>query len=126
MIQEDAAEKLVALTNAAGLTPQRVMFRMPEEELSECLQTSAENLEQLHSLGYTLRLDNFAAGYTNISLLTEMPVDAVMINAQLLRSSEKSERNAELLKSIVSILRGIGKEVIGDYDSFRNEMGKEI
>lgn len=126
LIQEDAAEKLVALTNAAGLTPQRVMFRMPEEELSECLQTSVENLEQLHSLGYTLRLDNFAAGYTNISLLTEMPVDAVMINAQLLRSSEKSERNAELLKSIVSILRGIGKEVIGDYDSFRNEMGKEI
>lgn len=112
LIQDDMAPKLYKLVTAAGMDPGRVLLRLLEKDISGVLPVVADNIRRLADCGFRLRLDGFAEGFTDVSLLSALPIHSVMIDRSLLKHAKTNERSQALLGCVVQILLETGKEVI--------------
>lgn len=69
-------------------------------------------LEQLSGYGFTLMLDNFGSGYTDIGRVLGLPVAGVRISGKLLERTARDGRQYALLAGINDISRRLGLYVI--------------
>lgn len=112
LIQDEMATRLFDLVTAAGLDPRRIVFRFAEKDVDSELPVVTDNIRRMAAFGFSFRLDGFAHGHTDMSLLSKLPISAVMIDASLLRQARTNERSRALLVCVVSILSQAGKEVV--------------
>lgn len=114
LIQDDMATRLFDLVDAAGMEPRRIVLRFQEEDAAVELPVIRDNIRRLAAFGYGFRLDGFAEGYTDMSLLGTLPLDMVMLDKSLIKYAVSSQRGQDLLVSVVGILRDSGKEIVCD------------
>ena len=63
----------------------------------------------LHAMGFAIDMDDFGSGYSDLSLLNQLPLDVMKIDRSLLLASEGSERMCIVLQQMID-LEGIETE----------------
>ncbi|MBO4915307.1 MAG: EAL domain-containing protein, partial [Oscillospiraceae bacterium] len=71
-----------------------------------------EALERLRALGYTLSLDDFGTGYSNLMQLISSSYKNVKMDKSLLWDAEHNNATAQMLESMVHVIRSIGFNVV--------------
>lgn len=66
----------------------------------------------LHALGFAIDMDDFGSGYSDLSLLNQLPLDVMKIDRSLLLASEESERMRVVLKMMIDLGHSLGMRVI--------------
>ncbi|MDO5112351.1 MAG: EAL domain-containing protein [Clostridia bacterium] len=108
----DAAARIEGMVHEASLSPEQVGFYLPEAQAASALPSALEAIDALAAMGFSFRLDSFAEGYTDVSILTTFPVSAVRIGGELFSKAARDLRQLKLLRGTVDILRRVGIEVI--------------
>ena len=70
-----------------------------------------ENLKKLSAQGYTIVLDGFGHGYSNVQHLLDMPIKAARLDKSIVRSANSSGGRA-ILGGIIDMMKDIPLEVI--------------
>ncbi|MDD4075032.1 MAG: EAL domain-containing protein [Eubacteriales bacterium] len=113
-----ADARIDAMVRGVGMTPAQICFCLPEAQVASALPSALETIDKLAAMGFAFRLDNFAEGYTDVSILTTFPVSAVRIGGGLFSKAARDARQLKLLHGTVDVLRRVGIEVIcGSIDS---------
>jgi diguanylate cyclase (GGDEF)-like protein len=92
-VQPGFAERVARVLEAAGLAPSRLVIEVTESALAAGGDLTAA-LETLRAGGITLAIDDFGAGFSNLSRLAALPVDIVKIDASLVAAAGLAERGA--------------------------------
>lgn len=80
---------------------------------SEALQRhSLEVVNALHAMGFAIDMDDFGSGYSDLSLLNQLPLDVMKIDRSLLLASESSQRMRTVLGRMVDLGHALGMRVI--------------
>ena len=66
----------------------------------------------LHAMGFAIDMDDFGSGYSDLSLLNQLPLDVMKIDRSLLLASEGSERMCVVLRQMVDLGHSLGMKVI--------------
>ncbi len=111
-MQDDAASRLFDIITGAGFSPSAVTFFMQEANVASALPVLHGNIRHLAAFGFGFRLDAFAAGYTDLSQLTTLPVTTVKIDRSLLHDAKLGGRQLALLSGTLQILHDLGKAVV--------------
>lgn len=111
-IRSDSADRLLQMTEQAGLRANEVMFTISEQDAAAGLPVMRDNILALARMGFALQIDQFADGYTDLSTLGRLPVQSVEISAGLLKRCRDSERHRRLLRCLADIAHGSGKRVV--------------
>ena len=69
-------------------------------------------LAALHAMGFAIDMDDFGSGYSDLSLLNQLPLDVMKIDRSLLLASEGSERMCVVLRQMVGLGHALGMKVI--------------
>lgn len=70
------------------------------------------SLDDLAGHGIGLAIDDFGTGYSSFSVLRDLPVDIVKIDASLLRGER--DQAEEILRAISSLCRALGRRVLAE------------
>ena len=90
-----------------------------EIELTENLfiQNGGESLRQmraLRSLGVRFSIDDFGAGYSALSYLHQLPIDAIKLDRSFVQGLEASDAVRRIVSGLLSVARGLGLNVVAE------------
>jgi EAL domain-containing protein (putative c-di-GMP-specific phosphodiesterase class I) len=85
-----------------------------ERVIIKDFKKAVKTLEDLKSLGVKIAIDDFGKGYSNLSLLSEIPVDIVKIDISLTRKINENEKTKILIESIAELCRKLGIETVAE------------
>ena len=91
--------------------PDRIAFEIRESPYENMSSVFNENLKKLSAQGYTIVLNGFGRGYSNMQHLLDMPIKAVKLDNNLVLSAS-SKGGLAILDGIIKMLRAIPLEVI--------------
>jgi len=69
-------------------------------------------VRRLKKMGFTIDMDDFGSGYSDLSLLTLLPMDVMKLDRSILSETEDSERMQIVLTSCVTLGKDLGMKVI--------------
>ena len=73
-----------------------------------------ELIDEIRDLGCGIALDDFGTGFSSLSYLHQFPIDRLKIDASFVRGAPTRPKNVEIIRSILSLARGLGIEVIAE------------
>lgn len=71
-------------------------------------------LEQLKALGIGISIDDFGTGYSSLNYLKNFPIDYIKIDKSFVRELMNNEKDAVIVKAIITLAHNMHKEVIAE------------
>ncbi len=107
---DDVREALAS----SGLDPRRLILEITESDVMREPEVARVKLESLKALGLRLAIDDFGTGYSSLSYLQYFPVDELKIDRSFIRRIDVGDRDAALVRTIVSLARSLSVEVVAE------------
>jgi diguanylate cyclase (GGDEF)-like protein/PAS domain S-box-containing protein len=99
---------VVGTLGASGVDPRRVVVEVTETAVLSLLDGMHCDLARLRALGVGIHVDDFGTGFSSISLLRDLPVTGLKLDASFVRhlTEEESAANA-LAAGVAGLARGL-------------------
>lgn len=95
-----------------GIDPRQVSFEITESVAAGNYEFLDRVMGSLKHGGHRFAMDDYGTGYSNMHSLVALDFDVVKIDKSILWDAEKSDVGMVILRNGVSMLRGIGCEVL--------------
>ncbi|MGK3143555.1 EAL domain-containing protein [Pantoea sp. C2G6] len=108
---------------AASLESKMAKSKVPTALLGiECLETerilesptALRGLEMLRERGFSISLDDFGSGYSNISYLRRMPLDVIKLDRSLISELSSDTASRIIARSIIAMLKELDYTVLAE------------
>ncbi|MEZ3498353.1 EAL domain-containing protein [Pantoea sp. KPR_PJ] len=107
-------EKLIACMTEAGLPHYLLGLECLEtEKLLEC-PAAIKGLLALKAEGFSISLDDFGSGYSNINYLSKVPLDIIKLDRSLVSRIATDPTSRIIARSIISMLKELNFVVIAE------------
>jgi diguanylate cyclase (GGDEF)-like protein len=111
-------DNLVALIKSIldqySVAPELINLELTETVLLEDFATATRVLADLSSCGVGIHIDDFGIGYSSMSYLAELPVQALKIDVAFVKRMTESETNARIVQAITALGKALNLEVIAE------------
>ena len=101
--EPDFVEMVAETLHATGVSPGELILEITETAMLGDLETAERTLNRVRATGVRVSLDDFGAGYSSLTYLSELPVDEVKIDRAFVRRLDDPDRRATVL-TIVRLL----------------------
>jgi len=62
-----------------------------------------ETVNRLRALGFVIEMDDFGSGYSSLNMLSALPIDALKLDMQFIRTAFSEPRNTRMLELVLEI-----------------------
>ncbi|WP_018865151.1 EAL domain-containing protein [Thioalkalivibrio sp. ARh3] len=97
-----------------GLAPERLELELTETMMMEQPERALAVLHRLETLGVTLAMDDFGAGYSNLAHLRRLPLRRLKIDQSLVRDIGHSRNNESIIRAIIALADALGLDLIAE------------
>ncbi len=111
---DDLTDDIEHALAVSGLDPRRLVLEITESDVMREPEKARIKLEALKSLGLRIAIDDFGTGYSSLSYLQYFPVDELKIDRSFVKRIDGGERDAALVRTIVSLARSLNVEVVAE------------
>jgi diguanylate cyclase (GGDEF)-like protein len=112
--KEDLATNIKSILEKNRLAPDYLVVEVTESVMMENIDNSIETLREIRNLGVNIALDDFGTGYSSLGYLKNFPVTHVKVDRSFVADIENNERDANLVRSIISMSQGLGLKVTAE------------
>jgi len=91
-----------------GLAPERLELEITETSLLENQEAHLATIRQLKNLGITMALDDFGAGYSSVTYLTNFPFDKIKIDRAFTHGVLTRRDCAAVVSAVLALAQGLG------------------
>lgn len=112
--ERDFVEKVLDILNETGLDPTFLELEITENIEMTNEDTVISKLNELHSHGICISIDDFGKGYSSLSYLRKYPVDRLKIDKSFIKNIQMEHENLAIVKSIISIAKNLHMEVVAE------------
>lgn len=95
----------------SSLDSQQVQVEITETEIIENEELAVSICQQLRELGVSITLDDFGTGFSSLSYLSMLPVNALKIDRSFVQNCD-GDSNLKILKSIIGLARSLGLNLV--------------
>lgn len=108
------ADELFAHITSAGLAPGDIRVECLETEKVLESDAALKELARLRQLGLTILLDDFGAGYSNISYLRRIPVDIIKLDRSLVSQLATDPESRIIARNVITMLKELDYVVLAE------------
>ena len=95
-------ERIAETIQNSGINPRQIALELTEHDANVDCQIAHSILSRLGAIGVRTMIDDFGSGYSNLSRLSELPIDIVKIDKSLLWG------NNLLFNSVLQMVKNLG------------------
>jgi EAL domain-containing protein (putative c-di-GMP-specific phosphodiesterase class I) len=107
-------EKLSAILDETGSSPEYLDIEVTESALMERAQFEAPALKSLRDRGLQVAIDDFGTGYSSLSYLQLLPLDIIKIDRLFVSQLASNPCGAAILTAIITMGRSLNLRVIAE------------
>jgi predicted signal transduction protein with EAL and GGDEF domain len=108
------AERVVAILEASGLTPERLELEITETSFIESAASCAPNLARLRARGVRVALDDFGTGYSSFTHLRNFDVDRIKIDRSFVSGISSGTDGSPIIQAIIDLAKASGLKVTAE------------
>ena len=97
----DVVADISSVLAAAGIDAKSLRLEITETALLKNQALVMDKIRRLHDMGVQLSIDDFGIGYSNIAMLTRLPLDTLKLDISLVRLVEQGGTNLAVVQSIL-------------------------
>ena len=105
---------LVALAEAHGLSPDRVVLEITEKAAIENYEVFSEALADLTQLGFSIAVDDVGAGYSGLEKIAHLNPRYLKFDRELIRNIDSSYIRREMTRALKAFADRIGSTIIAE------------
>ena len=114
MYDPHIVENIVTLIHENGLKQSDLLLEVTESAYTEDSEYIVRTVDGFRQAGFFVEMDDFGSGYSSLNMLTTLPVDALKLDMQFIRSAFKNGKNTRLLEIVIDIADSISVPVIAE------------
>ena len=99
----DLTDKLLTIAKTNGLAPEDLLLEITESAYTEKTEQIITTVKKLRAIGFRIEMDDFGSGYSSLSMLSKMPIDALKLDIQFIRSAFKEQTDTRLLEAMIGL-----------------------
>ncbi len=107
-------ESIRKWTTFYDVQPQSLHVEITESGIMRDVEHAIEVMMKLRAIGVRIALDDFGAGYSSLSHLKSLPLDVMKIDKSLVRGLDHSERDRQIMTSVLQLARATDLFVIAE------------
>jgi diguanylate cyclase (GGDEF)-like protein len=108
------AAEVAAALEQTNLPGKCVTLEITESVMMTNADAAAATLRELRTRGANISVDDFGVGYSSLSQLHRFPIDALKIDRSFLQRIGGEERDAEIIRTIVTLGHNLGLTVTAE------------
>ena len=112
--QHDLAMSVARRLNEAAVAPDLLEFEVTETAAMENPDTAARRLGELGAMGVTLSIDDFGSGYSSLSHLRSLPLDALKIDRSFVRDIASDANDLAIARGTIALAHSLGLRVVAE------------
>jgi diguanylate cyclase (GGDEF)-like protein len=109
------ADAIQAILRETGADPTRLTFEITETSALQNIGLAEKFIRRLKEHGCRFALDDFGAGYTSLSHLRNIPLDAIKIDGCFVQRLDQSPRDQALVEAVTGMGHALGLEVTAEF-----------
>jgi two-component system CheB/CheR fusion protein len=107
-------ERLLALLQDAQLPPALLSIEITESMAMANGSATVQRLEALRAAGVLVAVDDFGVGFSNLSHLSQLPLDVLKIDMSLIQGIGASPKSEAIVRAILAMARVLGHRVVAE------------
>ncbi len=112
--QQHLAEIVLKILEETGLAPQYLDLELTESSIMSNAQATIDVLTRLKAMDITISIDDFGTGFSSLSYLKRLPIDALKIDRSFVRDVTTDPDDAALVMAIVSLAHNLRLQVVAE------------
>jgi len=110
----DFAESVIQILRETQLAPEFLELELTESSLMSNAEAAIEVLTKLQTLGVTISIDDFGTGFSSLSYLKRLPIDALKIDQSFVRDVCTDQDDAALVMAIITLAHNLRLRVVAE------------
>jgi EAL domain-containing protein (putative c-di-GMP-specific phosphodiesterase class I) len=112
--QEDFIASCERTLSECGIAPRRLELEVTESLLLQDIDSAVRKMDRLREMGIRFSVDDFGTGYSSLAYLRRLPVDQLKIDRSFVTNVHRDERNAAIVRAIISLAGSLGLKTIAE------------
>jgi diguanylate cyclase (GGDEF)-like protein len=113
-IAPEFISKLTELSRKFEFNHSLLEIEVSEDVLFGSGRSAADVLARLRDFGYTVSIDDFGKGYSNLARLAELQVDYIKLDRSLVTRAQKDTRVRSILSASITLANELGCQTIAE------------
>jgi EAL domain-containing protein (putative c-di-GMP-specific phosphodiesterase class I) len=124
LLEEDFAPRYLSMIEHYGLNCSDITLEITEQTLVENFKNTKEVITTLQQHGVRFAIDDFGVGYSSLSYIQNLSLDAIKIDKSFVLNIENKIADISLIKTIFHIAQQFNYTLV--IEGIENEKQKEI
>ena len=107
----DLADKILNIMEKYKVAPDKINLEITETAADYAQNIMTENIDKLHSEGFTFSLDDYGTGYSNINRVASLPLTIVKLDKSFV-AAEDNQRMWIVLRNTVKMLKAMDMHIV--------------
>ena len=107
-------DDVIRIVTESGIDPGCVDLEITESCTIANIERTIGILQQLRQAGIKISLDDFGTGFSSLSFLHQLPLDALKVDRSFISDIQSTGRNGELAKLIIGIASSLKLNVVAE------------
>ena len=103
------------LSDKGAIRGQNICLEVTEQDALAFDETTKNALRSLHTMGFTLAIDDFSMGQTSLNYLKENLFDYIKLDGSLVKGLLSENNCKEIIKSIIHLSQSLNLTVIAEF-----------
>uniref|UniRef100_UPI0031FD817E EAL domain-containing protein n=1 Tax=Sphaerothrix gracilis TaxID=3151835 RepID=UPI0031FD817E len=112
--REDMVDKIVQIFDSTGISPQSLRFELTESMLMKNSSPIVTAMQQLRQFGVQFHLDDFGQGYSSLSVLHKLPIDALKIDYTFIKKITTDKSSLAIVKTIMALANSLNISCVAE------------
>ncbi len=112
--REDFADSVTGLLSRYGIDPEMIEIELTESFLMDGGEAPLRQIGKLRETGIRFSLDDFGSGYSSLSYLHRLNIDAIKLDRSFVQSMATDPGARRIVQGMIGVAEGMGLGVIGE------------
>lgn len=105
---------VLRIIGASGVAPELIEVEITETVLTNDYAVTAEKVRLLREAGVTVSIDDFGVGYSNLSQLAQLSVNALKVDRSLILRIGQDPKAEGIIKAVIDMAHALGLKVVAE------------
>ena len=96
-------DRMLKLVREFDLDPGEFLLEITESAYTQDSRQIIHTVNELRAAGFKIEIDDFGSGYSSLSMISSMPIDALKLDMEFMHSSFTERKNTRMLSAVIDI-----------------------
>ena len=96
-------DTLLKIVHDNDVEPSNLLLEITESAYTQDSSQMIETVARLREIGFRIEMDDFGTGYSSLNMISSIPIDALKLDMQFVRSAFSGQQDTRMLEVIIDI-----------------------